>query len=137
MTLGAPVLGFAARSARNRQVSSWFFESVRERSNVGSHSYPLRAEVPCPTTWNTPGIDALRRLHREAGGGMSKVSEYRQHAKECRGLAKRSRSLEHREMLLNIAATWESLANDRIKTAEGLERIANLEKAARKSRKHS
>ena len=55
---------------------------------------------------------------------MSKVSEYRQHAKECRGLAKRSRSLEHREMLLNIAATWESLANDRIKTAEGLERIA-------------
>src|SRR3982075_3038737 len=60
-----------------------------------------------------------------------------QHAKECRGLAKRSRSLEHREMLLNIAATWESLANDRIKTAEGLERIANLEKAARKSRKNS
>ena len=110
---------------------------MRERSNVGSHSYPLRAEVPCPTTWNTPGIDALRRLHREAGRGMSKVSEYRQHAKECRGLAKRSRSLEHREMLLNIAATWESLANDRIKTAEGLERITNLEKAARKSRKHS
>ena len=68
---------------------------------------------------------------------MKKVSEYRQHAKECRGLAERSRSPEHREMLLNIAATWESLANDRIKTAEGLERIANLEKAARKNRKHS
>ena len=40
-------------------------------------------------------------------------------------------------MLLNIAATWESLANDRIKTAEGLERIAKLEKTARKSRKPS
>ena len=39
---------------------------------------------------------------------------------------------KHRQMLLNIAATWESLANDRIKTAEGLERIAKLEKAARK-----
>jgi hypothetical protein len=50
--------------------------------------------------------------------GMSKVSEYRHHAKECRGLAKQSRSAEHREMFLNIAATWESLANDRIKTAE-------------------
>ena len=37
-------------------------------------------------------------------------------------------------MLLNIAATWESLANDRIKTAEGLERIAKLEKTARKGR---
>jgi hypothetical protein len=59
---------------------------------------------------------------------MSKVSEYRHHAKECRGLAKQSRSAEHREMFLNIAATWESLANDRIKTAEGLERIAKLEK---------
>ena len=46
-------------------------------------------------------------------------------------------------MLLNIAATWESLANDRmlandrIKTAEGLERIAKLEKAAGKSRRPS
>jgi hypothetical protein len=73
----------------------------------------------------------------EAGGGMRKVSEYRQHAKECRGLANQSRSPEHRQMLLNIAATWESLANDRIKTAEGLERIAKLEKTARKSPKPS
>ena len=44
---------------------------------------------------------------------------------------------EHRQMPLNIAATWESLANDRIKTAECLERIAKLEKTARKSRKPS
>ena len=74
---------------------------------------------------------------------MRKVSQYRQHAKECPGLANQSRSPEHRQMLLNIAATWESLANDRmlandrIKTAEGLERIAKLEKTARKSRKPS
>jgi hypothetical protein len=67
---------------------------------------------------------------------MRKVSEYRQHAKECRGLAKTVRSPQHRDMLINMAATWESLAADRIKTAEGLERIANLEKAARKSRRH-
>ena len=65
---------------------------------------------------------------------MSKVSEYRQHAKECRVLAHKSRSSEHRDMLLNMAATWESLADDRIKTAEGLKRIASLENAARKSR---
>jgi hypothetical protein len=69
--------------------------------------------------------------------GMRKVSEYRQHAKECRGLAKQSRSAEHRQMLLNMAVTWESLANDRIRTAEGLERIAKLEKAAGKSRRPS
>ena len=66
---------------------------------------------------------------------MNKVSEYRQHAKECRVLAHKSRSSEHRDMLLNVAATWESLADDRIKTAEGLKRIASLENAARKSRK--
>ena len=69
--------------------------------------------------------------------GDEKVSEYRQHAKECRGLAKQSRSAEHRQMLLNMAVTWESLANDRIRTAEGLERIAKLEKAAGKSRRPS
>jgi hypothetical protein len=68
---------------------------------------------------------------------MCKVSKYRQHAKECRGLAKKSRLAEHRQMLLNMAATWESLPNDRIRTAEGLERIAKLEKASRTSRKPS
>ena len=38
---------------------------------------------------------------------MSKVSEYRQHPKECRVLAHRSRSSQHRDMLLDMAATWE------------------------------
>jgi len=52
-------------------------------------------------------------------------------------LAKQSRSAEHRQMLLNMAVTWESLANDRIRTAEGLERIAKLEKAAGRSRRPS
>ena len=74
---------------------------------------------------------------REAGGGMSKISEYRQHAKECRSLAKTVRFSQHREMLLSMAAAWDSLANDRIKTEEGLERIAKLENAAWKSRKRS
>lgn len=54
---------------------------------------------------------------------MSKVSEYRQHARECRSLAKTARFSQHREILLNMAAAWETLANDRIKTAEGLERM--------------
>jgi hypothetical protein len=34
-------------------------------------------------------------------------------------------------MLLNMAATWESLAEDRIKSAARQERIANLETVAR------
>jgi hypothetical protein len=50
---------------------------------------------------------------------MSKVSEYRQHSRECRSLANTARFSQHREMLLNMAVAWETLANDRIKTAEG------------------
>jgi hypothetical protein len=69
--------------------------------------------------------------------GMSKVSEYRQHSRECRSLANTARFSQHREMLLNMAVAWETLANDCIKTAEGLGRIAKLENAARKSRKRS
>ena len=38
---------------------------------------------------------------------MSKVSEYRQHARECRSLAKMARFSQHREMLLNMATAWE------------------------------
>jgi hypothetical protein len=38
-------------------------------------------------------------------------------------------------MLLKMATAWETLANDRIKTAKGLRRIAQLENAARKCRK--
>jgi len=68
---------------------------------------------------------------------MSKVSEYRQHARECRSLANTARFSRHREMLLKMATAWETLANDCIKTAEGLERIAQLENTARKSRKRS
>jgi hypothetical protein len=67
---------------------------------------------------------------------MSKVSEYRQHARECRSLAKTARFSQHQEILLNMAAAWETLANDRIKTAEGLG-IAKVENAARKSHKRS
>jgi hypothetical protein len=39
---------------------------------------------------------------------MKKVSEYREHAEECRTLARRSKSSADRDMLLNMAATWDS-----------------------------
>ena len=46
---------------------------------------------------------------------MKKVSEYRAHAEECRMLARRTKSAEDRAMLLNMAATWDSLAEAREK----------------------
>lgn len=44
---------------------------------------------------------------------MKKASEYRQHAKECRALAAALEVGEHRDQLLEMAATWDRLAEER------------------------
>ncbi len=44
---------------------------------------------------------------------MKKASEYRQHAEECRQLANRMDSGEHRDQLLVMAANWDALAEER------------------------
>ena len=44
---------------------------------------------------------------------MKKASEYRQHAEECRLLARKAESPEHREQLLKMTETWEQLAVER------------------------
>ena len=44
---------------------------------------------------------------------MKKASEYRQHARECHALAARMDSGEHRDQLLEMAQTWERLADER------------------------
>ena len=48
---------------------------------------------------------------------MKKASEYRQHADECRTLAARMDSGEHRDQLLEMAATWDRLAAERSQRA--------------------
>jgi predicted transcriptional regulator len=42
-----------------------------------------------------------------------KISEYKRHAEECRKLALQMAIEEHRQMLLNMAATWDMLAKNR------------------------
>ena len=44
---------------------------------------------------------------------MKKASEYRQHAEECRVLARNMAPGEHRDQLLEMAATWENPARER------------------------
>lgn len=44
---------------------------------------------------------------------MKKASEYRQHADECRTLAGRMDVGEHRDQLMEMAATWDKLAEER------------------------
>ena len=46
---------------------------------------------------------------------MNKVSDYRKHAEECRSMADRNPNEEHRKMLLNMAETWEMLAEERLR----------------------
>jgi hypothetical protein len=58
---------------------------------------------------------------------MKKIEEYRQHVEECRQLARRSKTQVDRDMLLNMATTWEALAVGRAKTMETKNRLANIE----------
>ena len=44
---------------------------------------------------------------------MKKVSEYLQHAQECRALAATMKTGEQREQLLKMAEMWEQLSEDR------------------------
>ena len=46
---------------------------------------------------------------------MEKIINYLQHAKDCRQLAERARSPEERQMLIEMAEGWESLAEVREK----------------------
>jgi hypothetical protein len=47
---------------------------------------------------------------------MRKISEYKRHAEECRMLARQTTVEKHRQMLLEMAATWEMLAESRANT---------------------
>ena len=44
---------------------------------------------------------------------MKKTHDYRQHANECRALARKARSEEERQQLLTMASTWDILAVER------------------------
>jgi hypothetical protein len=49
---------------------------------------------------------------------MKKASEYRQHAEECRALARSMPVGKDRDQLLEMAATWDNLAAERSKLVQ-------------------
>jgi hypothetical protein len=61
---------------------------------------------------------------------MKKIEDYRVHAAECRCMANRARSPEDKAMLMNMAATWESLAVDPQRNIARQARIDELDKRA-------
>ena len=44
---------------------------------------------------------------------MKKASEYRQHAEQCRVLARSMPAANDRDQVLEMAATWDTLATER------------------------
>jgi hypothetical protein len=49
---------------------------------------------------------------------MRKVSEYEQHAKECRQMASNMRDLTHKQQLEDMAEAWTMLAKERTRQLE-------------------
>lgn len=60
---------------------------------------------------------------------MKKASEYRQYAIECRTLATSATSDEHRQMLLKMAETWDSLGSRREARMAQKQRLKALDDA--------
>lgn len=48
---------------------------------------------------------------------MKKASEYRQHAEECRAMARTMKEGTQREQLLDMARNWDQMAKDRDRLA--------------------
>jgi hypothetical protein len=57
---------------------------------------------------------------------MQKVEEYRIHAEGCRAMARRARSARERDLLLNMARTWDDLATNRVEQIARKQRIEGL-----------
>jgi hypothetical protein len=60
---------------------------------------------------------------------MKKVSEYRQHARECRDMAARTTDPNQRSMLLNMAETWMPSATIARSTFPGWRELLRWKKA--------
>ena len=58
---------------------------------------------------------------------LDKASEYQEHAAHCLALAAVATNPEYRDMLVRMAATWETLAKDRELRLERGEPISDLE----------
>ena len=66
------------------------------------------------------------KLLKQIDSYMKKIEEYREHAEECRTLARRSKTQADRDMLLNMADTWDKLADGRAKSIQTQQRLASI-----------
>jgi hypothetical protein len=59
------------------------------------------------------GRSNYHSLEHKRGRIMNKAADYRHHAHECLELARQADRTEHRDMLLQMANAWQSLADYR------------------------
>jgi len=64
---------------------------------------------------------------------VKKASEYRQHAEECRALARTSRTPDERAQLDHLARTWDGLAVDRERIVREQAALDEMESADTKA----
>jgi hypothetical protein len=57
---------------------------------------------------------------------VEQVEAYREHARECREMAGKALTADHRRRLLELAAQWEALAEDREKLIKTQQRLNDL-----------
>jgi hypothetical protein len=63
------------------------------------------------------------------GAPMRKVEDYKKHAEECRTMARNTVNEEQRQGLLQMAETWDGLAEDRIAQLARQRRIGDLDQS--------
>jgi len=71
---------------------------------------PRRAAAPPP--------GEPRDVYRAREAGLTKSKKYREHAEDCRALARNAPNEEQRRQLLELAESWGLLALEREQTAE-------------------
>jgi hypothetical protein len=76
-------------------------------------------------------------LRGRAGRAVKKVEDYYQHADECREMVKCLRSAEQREMVLNMARTWQFLAESRATALARKRRLQALDRRTRSYQRDS
>src|SRR4051812_34373590 len=65
--------------------------------------------------------------HERHESRMRKIEDYKNHAHDCRAMARISTNEEHRQGLIQMAEIWESLAADRIAQTMRQQRIKVLD----------
>jgi hypothetical protein len=108
---------------------------VQRENALSARGAPLRVtphqvvSCECASMTKVPLVRGTHAVRRRFAP-MKKIEDYHAHAAECRSMANRAGSPEDKAMLMNMAATWESLAIDRHRNIARQVRIDELEKRA-------